>query len=74
MDKMFGHLGSYISEKIELNLSKKLSIMVYKKMLNLPSYAFEEKTTGELINRITADTESLSNNLQPQNVRYVGLK
>lgn len=55
------NIGVMIASKIESNLSRKLSIMVYKKTLDLPSYAFEEKTSGELINRITSDTETLSN-------------
>lgn len=55
------NIGIMIASKIESNLSRKLSIIVYKKTLDLPSYAFEEKTSGELINRITSDTETLSN-------------
>lgn len=55
------NIGVMIASKIESNLSRKLSIMVYKKTIDLPSYAFEEKTSGELINRITSDTETLSN-------------
>ena len=64
MDNMFLHIGTYLANKVELNLSKRLSTLVYKKVLNLPAYAFEEKTTGELINRISSDTESLANNLE----------
>ncbi len=64
MNNLFLHLGTYIANKVELNLSKRLSTLVYKKVLNLPAYAFEEKTTGELINRISSDTEALANNLE----------
>ncbi|MBP3766164.1 MAG: ABC transporter ATP-binding protein [Bacilli bacterium] len=64
MDNMFLHLGTYLANKVELNLSKRLSSLVYKKVLNLPAYAFEEKTTGELINRINGDTEAFANNLE----------
>ncbi len=60
-NNVLSNIGVMISSKIESKLSKKLSIMVYKKSLNLPAYAFEEKTSGELINRITSDTETLSN-------------
>lgn len=60
-DNILSNVGVMIASKIESNLSKKLSIAVYKKTLNLPAYAFEEKTSGELINRITFDTETLSN-------------
>ena len=58
---VISNIGVMIASKIESNLSRRLSVMVYKKTLNLPSYAFEEKTSGELINRITSDTETLSN-------------
>ncbi len=60
-NNVISNIGVMIASKIEANLSRKLSIMVYKKSLDLPSYAFEEKTSGELINRITSDTETLSN-------------
>lgn len=60
-NNILDNIGVMIASKVESNLSRKLSIMVYKKMLNLPAYAFEEKTSGELINRITYDTETLSN-------------
>lgn len=60
-NNVISNIGVMIASKIESNLSRRLSVMVYKKTLNLPSYAFEEKTSGELINRITSDTETLSN-------------
>ena len=60
-NNLLSNIGVMVSSRIEAKLSKKLSIMVYKKSLNLPAYAFEEKTSGELINRITSDTETLSN-------------
>lgn len=60
-NNILDNIGVKIASKVEANLSRKLSIMVYKKTLNLPAYAFEEKSSGELINRITTDTETLSN-------------
>lgn len=60
-NNFLSNFGVMIASKIEANISRKLSIMVYKKTLDLPAYAFEEKTSGELINRITSDTETLSN-------------
>ena len=60
-ENIFKNLGYKISAKIESKLSMRLSNLVFKKMLNLPAYAFEEKSSGELINRITTDTESISN-------------
>ena len=47
-------------EKIESKLTRKLGYFTYKKALDMPSYAYEEKTSGEVINRITTDADSLS--------------
>ena len=47
-------------EKIESKLTRKLGYFTYKKALDMPSYAYEEKTSGEVINRITNDADSLS--------------
>lgn len=46
--------------KIESVLTRKLSFFTYKKALDLPAVAYEQKSSGEIINRITVDTESLS--------------
>ncbi len=47
-------------EKLENKVSRKLSFATYNKVLNLPAVAFEEKTSGEIINRITSDADTLS--------------
>ena len=47
-------------ETIESKLTRKLGYFTYKKALDMPSYAYEEKTSGEIINRITNDADSLS--------------
>lgn len=46
--------------KIESKLTRKLGFNTYKKALNLPAIAFEEMSSGEIINRITNDVDSLS--------------
>lgn len=46
--------------KIESKLTRKLGFNTYKKALNLPTIAFEEMSSGEIINRITNDADSLS--------------
>lgn len=46
--------------KIESKLTRKLGFNTYKKVLNLPAIAFEEMSSGEIINRITNDADSLS--------------
>lgn len=46
--------------KIESKLTRALGFNTYKKALNLPAIAFEEMSSGEIINRITNDADSLS--------------
>lgn len=46
--------------KVESALTRKLGYFTYKKSLNLPAVAFEEKSSGEIINRITSDADTLS--------------
>ena len=46
--------------KIESKLTRTLGFNTYKKALNLPAIAFEEMSSGEIINRITNDAGSLS--------------
>ena len=45
---------------VESKLTRKLGFNTYVKALNLPAYAYEEKSSGEIINRITNDADSLS--------------
>lgn len=45
---------------VENKLTRKLGFNTYVKALNLPAYAYEEKSSGEIINRITNDADSLS--------------
>jgi len=47
-------------EKVESKISKELSYQTYRKVLNLPAKSFEEISSGEIINRITQDANSLS--------------
>ncbi len=47
--------------KIEARVTRKLSYNTYAKALNLPAVAYEEKSSGEIINRIVSDADSLSN-------------
>lgn len=46
--------------QVENKLTKNLGFDTYIKALNLPAYAYEEKSSGEIINRITNDASSLS--------------
>ncbi len=53
-------IGEYIINKIQLQVIERIDNDIYKKTLNLPSLAFEEKKNGEFINRITKDAEDIS--------------
>ena len=47
-------------QKIENKLTRKLGYFTYKKALDMPSYAYEKNSSGEIINRITNDADTLS--------------
>lgn len=51
-------------DKIENTLSRKIGYFTYKKALDLPSYAYEKKSSGEIINRITNDSNTLSSSFE----------
>lgn len=53
-------IGSYIINKVQLKVVKKINNDIYLKTLNMPSVAFEEKKSGEFINRITHDAEDIT--------------
>ena len=64
MELTFGgfmiHFANSILYKIESALTRKLGYFTYKKVLELPAVAFEKQSSGEIINRITNDADSLS--------------
>ena len=47
--------------KVELKISREVAFLTFKKAMFLPAYAFEEKSSGEFINRITSDTGTIIN-------------
>ena len=58
-----GLIYSYASSlllEVESKLTRKLGFNSYKKALDLPSYAYEKTSSGEIINRITNDADTLS--------------
>lgn len=57
---VISHTANTMLSKIEGVLTCKLGFFTYKKALDLPSVAYEEKSSGEIINRITNDAEALS--------------
>lgn len=52
--------GSCMLELIESKVSRKLGYFTYKKAINLPAYAYEKTLSGEVINRIVNDADTLS--------------
>ena len=63
--EIFGSLLERFSfaklSKIETKMARECSYLTYQKVLSLPAYAFEEKTSGEFINRVTNDTSTIIN-------------
>ena len=60
---MGGIVFSYASSilyKEESKLTRKLGFYTYKKALCLPPVAYEKMSSGEIINRITSDADTLS--------------
>ena len=52
--------ASAMLQKVESRLTRKLGYNTYIKALNLPAKAYEKLSSGEVINRITTDADSLS--------------
>ena len=52
--------GSCMLELIESKVSRKLGYFTYKKAIDLPAHAYEKTSSGEVINRIVNDADSLS--------------
>lgn len=60
VDNCFGIYSRKGLEKIENKATRRITYETYSKILNLPAVAFEEKTSGEIINRVTQDALTLS--------------
>ncbi len=50
---------TYFLNKYQISICRKISYDTYIKTMNLPAYAFEKMSSGEIINRVTKDTESI---------------
>ena len=65
LSEVIGSLIERISftklSKVEITMAREVSYLTYQKVLALPAYAFEEKTSGEIINRVTNDTSTIIN-------------
>lgn len=60
MDGIILHKANSVLYKEESKLTIKLGFNTYKKALNLPAEAYEKLSSGEVINRITNDADTLS--------------
>ena len=60
MDGIVLHKANSTLYKEESKLTRKLGFYTYKKALNLPAVAYEKTSSGEIINRITSDADTLS--------------
>lgn len=54
-------LGYYMLSKIKMQVINSISLDTYHKTLNLPAVAFEERSSGEIINRVTNDADTITN-------------
>ena len=52
-------VASFFLNKYQIKISRKIGYDTYVKTMALPAIAFEKKTSGEIINRVTNDTESI---------------
>ena len=60
IDGFLIHKANSMLYKVESILTRRLGFSTYKKALDLPAVAYEEKSSGEIINRITNDADTLS--------------
>ena len=50
--------------KIQIKVSRNISYDTYGKVMCMPAYAFEEMSSGEIINRLTSDTEIIIGSME----------
>lgn len=61
---IFDKYGRIYLEKCANNVMERIGYAVYEKVGMLPSRAFEEKSSGEFINRITNDSSTIADSLR----------
>ena len=60
----FDRYGRIYMEKCANNIMEKIGCAVYEKVGLLPARAFEEKSSGEFINRITSDSSTIADSFR----------
>jgi len=63
IQSLFRKVSNIIFQKTSNNVMEKITYNVFEKIGLLPARAFEEKTSGELINRVTSDSTNIVSNL-----------
>ena len=61
---IFDRYGKIYMEKCANNMMEKIGVAVYEKVGMLPARAFEEKSSGKFINRITSDASTISDSFR----------
>ncbi len=59
VNNLLNRFREYLSRKSQIKISRKIGYDTYNKAMKLPAYAYEEMSSGEIINRITNDTETI---------------
>lgn len=60
---IFNKQSTIISTKASFNIIEKINFALFEKVMYLPTKAFEEKSSGEFINRITTDSETITDSI-----------
>ena len=63
LKSLFRKLSNVIFQKVSNKAMEKITYNVFEKIGLLPAKAFEEKSSGELINRVTNDSTNIVSNL-----------
>ena len=61
--EFINRVAYYFLSKIQIKISRKIGYDTYLKVMRLPAYAFEELSSGEIINRVTNDTETIAGSM-----------
>lgn len=56
----FERLSTLISNRLSFRVIERITFILFEKVLKLPTKAFEEKSSGEFINRITEDAGTIT--------------
>lgn len=59
ISNIINRIREYLSNKNQIIISRKMGLDTYDKAMKLPAYSYEKMSSGEVINRITNDTENI---------------